>query len=143
MHEEIEAATSPAAFSIISRRQLSAAFRSRRTVSEGDLREAAFKLSSIDLATVTPTSLPLPALSSRFNSRATLAQLVEQLIDNQRSFLYLKPNGFLVRLNFFCLGESPFSDGGSSSQPQAQSVAVRAFLRSILLMDRSLTGPAA
>jgi hypothetical protein len=56
-------------------------------VSEGDLREAALRLSAVDLATnlatVSPTHPNASALSPQFSSRATLAQSVEQLIRNQ------------------------------------------------------------
>ena len=56
-------------------------------VSEGDLKEAAEKLSGVDLATdlatVGPSYLQSSKLTPRFNSRATLAQSAEQLIRNQ------------------------------------------------------------
>jgi integrase len=56
-------------------------------VSEGDLREAALKLSAVDLATNLATVDPLSSgpsnVSPQFSIRATLAQSVEQLIRNQ------------------------------------------------------------
>ena len=56
-------------------------------VNEGDLREAVLKLSGVDLATnlatVNPFHTHLTNVSPPFNARATLAQLVEQLIPNQ------------------------------------------------------------
>ena len=56
-------------------------------VSEGDLREAALKLSGFDLATdlatVDPHGKRLPQLTPQFHTRATLAQSAEQLIRNQ------------------------------------------------------------
>jgi integrase len=56
-------------------------------VSDGDLKEAAEKLSGVDLATnlatVTPIYSQSPKLTPRSNSRATLAQSAEQLIRNQ------------------------------------------------------------
>ena len=56
-------------------------------VSDGDLREAALKLSSIDLATnlatVTPSQSSDSSLSPLYSTRATLAQSAEQLIRNQ------------------------------------------------------------
>jgi hypothetical protein len=56
-------------------------------VSDGDLREAALKLSSIDLATnlatVTPSESSHTVLSPLYSTRATLAQSAEQLIRNQ------------------------------------------------------------
>ena len=56
-------------------------------VSEGDLREAALRLSAVDLATNLATvgqSQPGSTnVSPQFSSRATLAQSVEQLIRNQ------------------------------------------------------------
>lgn len=56
-------------------------------VSEGDLKEAALKLSAVDLATNLATVSPSHAhptnLSPRYSNRATLAQSAEQLIRNQ------------------------------------------------------------
>jgi integrase len=56
-------------------------------VSEGDLKEAAEKLSAVDLATnlatVAPSYSQSSKLSTRSNLRATLAQSAEQLIRNQ------------------------------------------------------------
>jgi integrase len=56
-------------------------------VSDGDLKEAALKLSGVDLATnlatVNPTHLQSTNLSPQLSTRATLAQSVEQLIRNQ------------------------------------------------------------
>ena len=56
-------------------------------VSEGDLREAALKLSAVDLATNLATVEPLRPgstnVSPQFSTRATLAQSAEQLIRNQ------------------------------------------------------------
>lgn len=56
-------------------------------VSDGDLREAALKLSAVDLATNLATVDALHAgsttVSPQYSTRATLAQSVEQLIRNQ------------------------------------------------------------
>ena len=56
-------------------------------VSEGDLREAALKLSAVDLATnlatVSPSHTESTNVSPQIHTRATLAQSVEQLIRNQ------------------------------------------------------------
>ena len=78
MHEEIEAA-SPAAFSIILRRQLSAAFAAQGRQRRQSERSGV-QASSIALATVTPTSLPLPPFKLAIYFTRHLGQLIEQLI---------------------------------------------------------------